>query len=114
MSLIKVVPYVIGMTPGVPGAPEPRMYPRSGYFLVFYIFVSTIIILSFFQGVGKSMTIRTVANHAENILREPGDDIKKPRVLLCAFTAKASNLISKCLLHLMYSFLSYMYFRMYL
>ena len=34
MSLIKVVPYVVGMTPGVPGAPEPRMYPRSGYFLV--------------------------------------------------------------------------------
>ena len=24
----------MGMTPGVPGAPEPRMYPRSGYFLV--------------------------------------------------------------------------------
>ena len=24
------------MTPGVPGAPEPRMYPRSGYFLVSY------------------------------------------------------------------------------
>ena len=23
-----------GLTPGVPGAPEPRMYPRSGYFLV--------------------------------------------------------------------------------
>ena len=22
------------MTLGVPGAPEPRMYPRSGYFLV--------------------------------------------------------------------------------
>ena len=36
MSLIKVVPYVVGMTPGVPGAPEPRMYPRSGYFLVTY------------------------------------------------------------------------------
>ena len=34
MSLIKVVPYVVGVTPGVPGAPEPRMYPRSGYFLV--------------------------------------------------------------------------------
>ena len=50
----------------------------------------------FFQGVGKSMTIRTVANHAENLLREPGGDIRKPRVLLCAFTAKASNLISKC------------------
>ena len=24
-----------GLTPGVPGAPEPRMYPHSGYFLVF-------------------------------------------------------------------------------
>ena len=34
MSLIKVIPYVLGMTPGIPGAPEPRMYPRSGYFLV--------------------------------------------------------------------------------
>ena len=34
MSLINVVPYVLGMTPGVPGAPKPRMYPRSGYFLV--------------------------------------------------------------------------------
>ena len=34
MSLIKVVPYVVGVTPEVPGAPEPRMYPRSGYFLV--------------------------------------------------------------------------------
>ena len=34
MSLIKVAPYVLGVTPGVPGAPEPRMYPRSGYFLV--------------------------------------------------------------------------------
>ena len=34
MSLIKVVPYVLGLTPGVPGAPEPRMYSRSGYFLV--------------------------------------------------------------------------------
>jgi hypothetical protein len=30
----KVVPYVLGVTPGIPGAPEPRMYPRSGYFLV--------------------------------------------------------------------------------
>ena len=35
MSLIKVVPYVVGVTPGVPGAPEPRMYPRM-YFLVSY------------------------------------------------------------------------------
>ena len=23
-----------GLTPGIPGAPEPRMYPHSGYFLV--------------------------------------------------------------------------------
>ena len=34
MSLIKIVPYVLGMAPGVPCAPEPRMYPRSRYFLV--------------------------------------------------------------------------------
>ena len=35
MSLIKVVPYVLGVDPWVPGAPEPRMYPCSGYFLVY-------------------------------------------------------------------------------
>ena len=42
-------PYVLGvtkmpsdpMTPGVPGALEPRMYPRSGYFLVIYILISS-------------------------------------------------------------------------
>ena len=39
MSLIKVILYVLVMTPGVPGAPEPRMYPRSaqwlgGHFLI--------------------------------------------------------------------------------
>ena len=28
-----------GLTPGVPGAPEPRMYPRSGYFLVVVVVV---------------------------------------------------------------------------
>ena len=27
--------YTGSMTPGVPGAPEPRMYPRSRYFLVY-------------------------------------------------------------------------------
>ena len=34
MSLIKVAPNVLGVTPGVLGDPELRMYPRSGYFLV--------------------------------------------------------------------------------
>ena len=34
MSIIKVAPYVLGVTLGVPGAPEPKMYPRSWYFLV--------------------------------------------------------------------------------
>ena len=41
MSLIKVVPYVLGVTKmpsGLPhDAPEPRMYPHSGYFLVYNI-----------------------------------------------------------------------------
>ena len=45
-------------------------------------------------GVGKSMTIRAVSNHAENILREPGGDTTKPRVLLHVFAAKAFNLIN--------------------
>ena len=36
MSLTKVVPYVLGVTKMPPGAPEPRMYPRSRYFLVRY------------------------------------------------------------------------------
>ena len=50
MSPMKVVPYVSGvttqgysMTPGVPGALEPRMYPRSGYFLIRYNSESVII-----------------------------------------------------------------------
>ena len=31
------IPWIpLPMTPGVPGAPEPRMYPRSGYFLVYH------------------------------------------------------------------------------
>ena len=34
MSLIKLVPYVLGVTKMPLGAPEPRMYPCSGYFLV--------------------------------------------------------------------------------
>ena len=50
MSLIKVVPYVLGLTPGVPGAPEPRMYPHSGYFLVYHYFeVLVILAISILQ-----------------------------------------------------------------
>ena len=41
------------------------------------------------------MTIKAAALHAENILREPGDAPHCQRVLLCAFTAKAANLIGK-------------------
>ena len=33
------------MNPGVPGAPEPRMYPRSGYFLVIEKIIITVIII---------------------------------------------------------------------
>ena len=31
----------LGLTPGVPGAPEPRIYPRSRYFLVIYYLVTS-------------------------------------------------------------------------
>ena len=40
MSLINVVPYVLWVTPGVLGAPEPKMYPCSGYFLVMKILIN--------------------------------------------------------------------------
>ena len=61
MSLIKVVPYVLGMTPGVPGAPEPRMYPRSGYFLVITIIIASPCIIEIGKlqkmviGIGRQM-----------------------------------------------------------
>ena len=63
------------------------------FFFKTYCHVNRIVLQ--FSGVGKSMTIRAVANHAEKILRQAGGVVNKPRVLLCAFTAKASNLISK-------------------
>ena len=50
----------------------------------------------YFIGVGKSATIRAISTQAENILRNAGDDPNCPRVLLCAFTGKAANLIGKC------------------
>ena len=48
-----------------------------------------------FLGVGKSATIRAVANHAEKILRNVDQNPNLPRVLLCAHTGKASHLIGK-------------------
>ena len=52
----------------------------------------------YFQGVGKSATIRAISTQAENILRNAGDEPNHPRVLLCAFTGKAANLIGECFL----------------
>ena len=46
-------------------------------------------------GVGKSATIKAVAQQAEKILTKAGDDINHPRVILCAWTGKASHLIGK-------------------
>ena len=45
---------------------------------------------------GKSATIRAISTQAENILRNAGDEPNHPRVLLCAFTGKAANLIGEC------------------
>ena len=55
-------------------------------------------------GVGKSMAIRAAALHAENILRKAGDDVHKPRILLCSFTAKAANLIDGITFHSAFGF----------
>ena len=46
-------------------------------------------------GVGKSATIKAVAQQAEKILTMKGQDFNHPRVLLCAWTGKASHLIGK-------------------
>ena len=46
-------------------------------------------------GVGKSATIKAVAQQAEKILTKEGDHPNHPRVLLCAWTGKASHLIGE-------------------
>ena len=46
-------------------------------------------------GVGKSATIKAVAQQAEKILTKAGDHPNHPRVILCAWTGKASHLIGK-------------------
>ena len=61
-----------------------------------YIFLLAYINSSYaicFQGVGKSATIKAVAQQAEKILTKRGDQLNQPRVLLCAWTGKASHLI---------------------
>ena len=66
MSLIKVVPYVLGVTHGVPGAPEPRMYPRSGYFLVSNNSVLLVILISTtFAPLGSSRVSDEAKNYRE-------------------------------------------------
>ena len=48
-----------------------------------------------YLGVGKSATIKATAFHAERILTKEGQNVGSPRVLLCAHTGKAANLIGK-------------------
>ena len=46
-------------------------------------------------GVGKSQTIKAISMQAEKLLRKVDHHPNKPRVLLAAFTGKASSLIGK-------------------
>ena len=46
-------------------------------------------------GVGKSQTIKAISMQAEKLLRKAGHHPNRPRVLLSAFTGKASSLIGK-------------------
>ena len=52
-------------------------------------------------GVGKSATIKAVSTQAEHILRNAsaGDDPNCPKVLICAFTAKAANIVGGITFH---------------
>ena len=49
----------------------------------------------FVAGVGKSATIDVISMQAEKALREKGNKLKHPRVLLLAHTGKAASLIGK-------------------
>lgn len=55
-------------------------------------------------GVGKSLLIKVVTAHGENILREEGDHPHKPRILVCAPTGKAATLIDGQTIHGAFSF----------
>ena len=46
-------------------------------------------------GVGKSFLIRVVAKYVEQILRRPGDNPDRPKVILLAPTGMAASLIGK-------------------
>ena len=48
-------------------------------------------------GVGKSATIRALAQQTEKILRKVEDNPNHPYVILCAHTGKAANLIGNTL-----------------
>ena len=41
--------------------------------------------------------IKAVSLHAEKILRQSGDTLNRPHVLVCAFTGKAASLVGKLL-----------------
>ena len=64
-------------------------------FTFFAALFSEFIICMYLLGVGKSATIKAVAQQAEKILRKEGQHPNHPRVLLCAWTGKASHLIGK-------------------
>ena len=51
-------------------------------------------------GVGKSYLIRAISKWAEKILRKPGDNPLKPKVLLLAPTGMAASLIGEFMLPL--------------
>ena len=55
-------------------------------------------------GVGKSATINAISKHAERILRRQGTSHNHPRIILCAFTARAANLIGGVTVHSAFGF----------
>ena len=51
----------------------------------------------FISGNGKSFTIKAMSFNAMNILAREGDDLTKPKILICAPTGKAASLVGKFL-----------------
>ena len=46
-------------------------------------------------GNGKSFSIKAISYNARKILAKSGEDITKPKILICAPTGKAASLVGK-------------------
>ena len=63
--------------------------------IYFVVVLSNFFIVIGGQGTGKSYLIRTISKHVEKILRQPGDNPEKPKIILLGPTGMAASVIGK-------------------